>query len=348
MSGRRAAAWVGALVAVLSVAIAARLLTLATSGRPPRLGDGRTVASYGFDVTHLALPHGTLVAAGMPRDGVRALVHPDVWSSARMDAQRQRRRAPSLVPSDLVLGAVVHGQARAWPLRFLVWHEVVNDVIADEPVLVVHHALSGFSAVFTRRLGDGTIPTFGVSGLLWNSGPVLYDRSPGGESLWSPLLGRAISGAAASRPETLKLQPSQVVTWADWRGRHPDTTVLAPDPALAKEYRREPFGSYLGSDLLRFPAQPAWPHRDLPNKTLTLIVPQAAGGALAIPHPAAAARADSSGVVHLDAGDGHLTLRLTTRPATLAMTDPDPPPSLVAFAFAWYAAHPHDTRWLLP
>ncbi len=348
MSRRRAGTWVAALVAAVAVVIAARLAVLATSSGAPRLGDGRTVASYGFDLANLALPHGTLVAAGMPRDGVRALVNPEVWSTARMDSQRQRRRAPSLVSSDLVIGAVVDGQPRAWPLRFLVWHEVVNDIVAAEPVLVVHHALSGFSAVFARRLGDGSTPTFGVSGLLWNSGPILYDRTPGQESLWSPFLARAIAGAAASRGDTLKLRPSQVVTWADWRARHPDTTVLAPDPALAQEYRREPFGSYLGSDLLRFPVLPQWPHPQLAKKTPTLIVLSPNGRSLAIPHPTVAARADSHGVVRLDDEGRHWTLRLTSRPATLVIADENPPPSLVSFAFAWYAAHPDDTRWLLP
>ncbi len=347
MSRRRAGAWVAALIAAITVAIAARLVILASSTGATRLGDGRTVASYGFDLTNLALPNGSLLAAGMPRDGVRALVEPEVWSAARMDSQRQRRRAPYLVSSDLVIGAVVGGQPRAWPLRFLVWHEVVNDVVGNEPVLVVHHALSGFSAVFARRLGDGWVPTFGVSGLLWNSGPLLYNRGVGGESLWSPFLARAVAGAAASRGDTLEVLPSQVITWADWRARHPETTVVAPDPALAHEYRREPFGSYLGSDLLRYPVQPEWPHHDLPKKTLTLIVPRAAGDALAIPHPTAAVRADSGGVVHLDDEGLHLTLRLTTRPATLAIANENPPPSLVAFAFAWYAAHPDDTRWLL-
>lgn len=349
MSGRRPGVWVAALVALVAVALAVRLLVLATTRGQPRLGDGRTVASYGFDLTNLTLPHGTLVAAGMPRDGARALRSPEVWTAARMDAQREKRRAPRLVPSDLVIGAVRDGQPRAWPLRFLVWHEVVNDDMAGEPLLVVHHALSGFSAVFARRLPDGSIPTFGVSGLVWNSGPILYDRAPRDESLWSPFLARAITGGAAGRRATLQLLPSQVATWAEWRVQHPDTTVLAPDPAMRREYRREPFGSYLGSDLLRFPVEPAWPHSNLAKKTVTLIVPLPAGNFLAIPHPTAAGRAGTGGVVALADGGSPLMLRLTARPAAMSLAgEVPPPPSLCSFAFAWHAAHPHDTRWLMP
>lgn len=349
MSRRRAGAWVATLVSLAAALIAARLLVLATSGGQPRLGDGRTEESYGFDLSNLALPHGRLVAAGMPRDGVRALLSPEVWTAGRMDAQREQRRAPSLVPSDLVIGTVRHGQPRAWPLRFLVWHEVVNDDIAGEPLLIVHHALSGFSAVFARRLADGSIPIFGVSGLVWNSGPILYDRAPGSESLWSPFLARAIAGSAAQRRATLQLLPSQVATWADWRDRHPDTSVLAPDPALRREYRREPFGSYLGSDLLRFPVEPEWPHDGVPRKTLTLIVPSPAGTFLAIPHPTAASLGRPDGTAML-AGEGSpLTLRLTKRPVTMGIAgDGPPPPSLTAFSFAWHAAHPDGTRWLMP
>lgn len=349
MSSRRAGAWVATLIALVAVVLAARLLVLATSGGQPRPGDGRTVESYAFDLSHLALPHGTLLAAGMPRDGVRALLSPEVWTAERMDAQREQRRAPSLVPSDLVIGAVRDGQPRAWPLRFLVWHEVVNDEIAGEHLLVVHHALSGLSAVFARRLADGSIPTFGVSGLVWNSGPILYDRAPGTESLWSPFLARAIAGGATQRRATLQLLPSQVATWADWRDRHPDTTVLAPDPALRREYRREPFGSYLGSDLLRFPVEPEWPNDSVPRKTLTLIVPSPRGTFLAVPHPTAAALAGPDGTVMLADTDSPLTLRLTSRPATIAIAgDGPPPPSLTAFSFAWHAAHPDGTRWLMP
>lgn len=349
MKLRRPGTWLAILLAVIAIGLSFRLLSLASSRGSRPQGDGRTVASYQFDLTFVSLPHGKLVASGMPRDGATALTLPETWSAERMDAQRQQRRAPRLVPADLVIGVVQAGQARAYPLRFLVWHEVVNDEIAGQPLLVVHHALSGLSAVFARRLVDDSPPIFGVSGLLWNSGPVLYDRRPGEESLWSPLLARAIAGRAARRGAELQLLPSELTTWADWRSRYPGTTVLAPQPALHREYRREPFGSYLGSDLLRFPAEPAWPTQGVPQKTLTLIVPQASGGFLAITHAAAAAFAGKTGKVSLTRLDPPMKVRLTSRPATLALDGEDQRfPSLTAFAFAWYAAHPFDTTWVLP
>lgn len=345
---RRPGSWLAALLVFAALGLSARLLYLASSRGAPRQGDGRTVASYGFDLTILALPHGQLTAAGMPRDGAHALTLPPAWSAERMDAQRQQRRAPRLVPSDLVIGVVRAGQPRAYPLRFLVWHEVVNDEIAGEPVLVVHHALSGLSAVFARRLADGSTPTFGVSGLVWNSGPLLYDRTPGEESLWSPFLARPVAGRAAQQGARLELLPSQLATWGEWRTRHPDTTVLAPDPALSREYRREPFGSYLGSDLLRFPAEPTWPHEAVPRKTLTLVVPLASGRFLAVTHPAAAALVGQEGTTVRLPTEPPMGVRLTSRPPTLALDGEDQSsPSLTAFAFAWYAAHPTDTAWVL-
>lgn len=349
MTLRRPGTWLAVFLLITALGLSARLIHLASSRGTPRQGDGRAVASYGFDLTFLALPHGELMAAGMPRDGAHALTLPPAWSAERMDAQRQQRRAPRLVPSDLVIGVVRAGQARAYPLRFLVWHEVVNDEIAGEPVLVVHHALSGLSAVFARRLADGRTPTFGVSGLVWNSGPILYDRTPGRESLWSPFLARAVAGRAAQQEASLELLPSQLATWGEWRTRHPDTTVLAPDPALSREYRREPFGSYLGSDLLRFPAEPTWPHEAVPRKTLTLVVPLAPGRFLAVTHPAAAALAGPRATTARLPGEPPIGVRLTSRPPTLALDGEDQSsPSLTAFAFAWYAAHPRDTNWVLP
>ncbi len=349
MTLRRPGTWLAAFLVIAALGLSARLFHLVSSRGVPRQGDARAVASYGFDLIFLALPHGELMAAGMPRDGAQALTSPPAWSAERMDAQRQHRRAPRLVPSDLVIGVVRGGQPRAYPLRFLVWHEVVNDEIAGEPVLVVHHALSGLSAVFARRLADGSTPIFGVSGLVWNSGPLLYDRIPAEESLWSPFLARAVAGSAARQGMRLELLPSQLATWREWRTLHPDTTVLAPDPALSREYRREPFGSYLGSDLLRFPAKPAWPHEAVPRKTLTLVVPLASGRFLAVTHPAATALASPGATTALIPTDPPINVRLTSRPPTLALAGGDqPPPSLTAFAFAWYAAHPTDTAWVLP
>lgn len=346
MNGQRVGRWVAAGVTLVALVLAARLLSFAARPRPAGRGDGRTVASYGFNLAGLALPHGQLVAAGMPRDGVHALTHPEVWSPDRMDAQRSRRRAPRLLAGDPVIGVVAGSQARAYPLRLLAWHEVVNDTLGEVPLLVVHHPLSGLSAVFLRHLPDGSTPEFRVSGLLWNSGPILYHRAAEGETLWSPLLARAIAGPASGT--LLEVYPAWVTTWGDWRARHPATTVLAPLPTFAREYRRDPYSSYLGSDLLRFPATPPWPTEELPRKTPTLVLALATGTYLAVPYPTAASVVGPDGRARLAYEGQPLELELTRRPPLLRLPQGDPRPSLAVFAFAWHAAHPTDTKWLMP
>jgi hypothetical protein len=121
------------------------------------------------------------------------------------------------------------GRARAYPLSILGWHEVVNDRLGG-PLLVTYCPLCGSGVVADRRIGsgpgDGIVTSFGVSGLLWRGNLVLYDRATG--SLWSQLLGRAVRGPRTG--ERLRLLPSRLTTWGEWREGHPDTEVLLPPP----------------------------------------------------------------------------------------------------------------------
>jgi hypothetical protein len=106
-----------------------------------RLGDGRTVASYGFDLTDALVPRNRIAAAGMPRDGLLALVNPATLTTAEVDAANHEGRGKFLLPHDRVLGLDLAGEARAYPLRLLRWHEVVNDRVGGRDVLVSYNPL---------------------------------------------------------------------------------------------------------------------------------------------------------------------------------------------------------------
>jgi hypothetical protein len=309
------------------------------------IGDGRDPSTYGYALQPSLVPREAIVAGGMPKDGLPALVDPPAWSLAELDAAaaRQRRRK-ILVADDRVIGVRSGGQARAYPLRVLVWHEVANDALGGVPILVAYHPLSD-AAVVARRPRD---TTFGVSGLLLDSTQVVYERSTAGrgESLWAPLALRAVTGPSAAAGAVLEPIPCAVTTWRAWREAHPETTVLAPDPRLGKEYGRDPYVSYLGNDELRFPVRREFPAAWCPRKTPVLAV-RCDGRWVALPYPVAASRVDRDGIATIEVGGRTRRVRVGLKPPTLALEDGgEPLPSVQAFAFAWYALHPDDTVWV--
>ncbi|MDY6764458.1 MAG: DUF3179 domain-containing protein, partial [Halobacteria archaeon] len=141
----------------------------------------------------------------------------------------------------------------AYPLRILNWHEIVNDNF-DGPLLVTYCPLCG-SGVTAIREVDGEETIFGVSGLLWNSDLVMYDKKT--ESLWSQILATAVRGPKTG--EKLDLLPSTLTTWSEWKDSYPDSKVLLPPPksgtivgdsfnAELIEYTRNKYTIYEDSD----------------------------------------------------------------------------------------------------
>lgn len=325
-----------------------RALTLIRQHRGTVRGDGVTPSSYGFSLHGAAVPADDIVASGAVKDGVRALDHPLTWSAAEISEQWGSQRGKFLVPGDRVAGIVLGGEARAYPLRLLAWHEVVNDVVGGLPVAVVYSPLSDTVAAFDRRT-DGETRTFGVSGLLWNSTTLLYDRrdDPAEESLWGLLPPRPLAGPALAAGQGLSLLPVTLTTWERWLHLHPVTRVLAPDPTMRQQYRRAAYSSYLGSELLRFPVRPLPPPHTVPLKTPVVVIPDAAHY-YALTHPALLARASRDGAVEMDLGRRRWRFRVGERPAVIEVYAPDGtvPPVLHTFFFAWYACQPTATRWV--
>ncbi|MFB6362386.1 MAG: DUF3179 domain-containing protein [Halobacteriales archaeon] len=150
-------------------------------------------------------------------------------------------QATWLKPSDRVIGVEIKGQARAYPLRILNVHEVVNDRLAGQAIAVTYCPLCRSGLVFSRRVNGQTL-TFGVSGKLLDANLVLYDRQT--ETYWSQIRGEAIVGPLV--PTTLTLRPSTITTWADWRRGHPDTQVLSRDTGIYPKatYGSNPYAGY--------------------------------------------------------------------------------------------------------
>ncbi len=175
---------------------------------------------------------------GAAKDAIPAITEPAFasdWSD--VDA--------TLSADSRVIGVAVDGEARAYPLAILNWHEVVNDTFGG-PLLVTYCPLCGSGVTAERRV-NGETTVFGVSGLLWKSDLVMYDELT--ESLWSQVLGKAVKG-----PETgtsLALRPSSMTTWGEWQAEYPDTEVLLPSPksktvngGVSRRYNDDPYTGY--------------------------------------------------------------------------------------------------------
>jgi hypothetical protein len=161
--------------------------------------------------------------------GIAALLDPDFIEG---------KDARYLIDDELVLGIVHKGEARAYPYRILIWHEIVNDVIQDAPIMVSYCPLC-FTGVAFDSVIDGKRELFGVSGKLYNSELVMYDQST--ESYWPQSLGKAVVGERTGT--IMKKIPLDVVRWGDWLKAHPDTKVLSLDTGFSRSYGRNPYGS---------------------------------------------------------------------------------------------------------
>lgn len=332
-----------ALLAVAAVFLWSISRWLRTQERA--VGDGTSVATYGFPLEPCLVSRHTLVASGMPKDGLKAITAPRIWTVAQLRSLTGRRYRKLLLASDPVAGVVLAGESRAYPLRFLTWHEVVNDTLAGTPVAVTYHPISGGVVVFDRRVAGETVE-LAVSGLLLDSSQLLYDRQShaSAESLWSQLQMRAIAGPAAARHRTLRPLPVTVAPWAWWLAQHPDTTLLAPVERLLPDYRRNPYGSYFGSDLLRYPVALLPPTAELPLKTP--IVAVALGDrfhAFTLPFVTGSSEHGSRTlrIAGLD-----LRFHWQGRPTAMWLEQPSARlPVARSLLFAWYAAHHTDTVW---
>lgn len=191
-------------------------------------------------VKHL-IPLDKIKGGGPPKDGIPSIDNP-VFASIR--------DSNFMSDSDTVIGLEINGQAKAYPLFILVWHEIVNDVVGGTPVSVTYCPLCYTNQVFERVI-DGQAVEFGTSGKLYNSNLLMYDRFT--ESYWSQALGMAVTGELSGYQ--LNLIPFDVITWGDWKKIHPDTLVLTTDTGHIRSYATDPYGSYYTEPRIMFPVE---------------------------------------------------------------------------------------------
>ena len=172
-----------------------------------------------------------IFSGGVPRDGIPPIDDPKFTDFAEA-VQFIAGREP-------VVALRVNGEARAYPLQILTFHEIVNDVIGGRPVAVTFCPLCNSSVVFDREV-LGSVLRFGVSGNLRNSDLIMWDDVT--ETWWQQLTGEGLVGHLAG--VTLTFLPSQLIAFDEFKAAFPDGQVLSRDTGFSRPYGRNPYGGY--------------------------------------------------------------------------------------------------------
>lgn len=182
-----------------------------------------------FEKTSVAFSE--IISGGPPKDGIPPIDNPQFVSVDEVD---------DLPDTEPVIGLTIDGEMKAYPLRILMWHEIVNDVLAGVPVTVTFCPLCNATIVFDRRVGERVLD-FGTTGKLRNSDLVMWDRQT--ESWWQQALGRAIVGHYTGTQ--LAFIPSRLESWSNFKTRaNPRARVLVPSTPSLRAYGRNPYAGY--------------------------------------------------------------------------------------------------------
>ena len=252
------------------------------------------------DVSKHLVPLEDIISGGPPPDGIPAIDRP-AWVTAAAAASWLR-------PQEPVLALEVNGDARAYPLQILMWHEIVNDTVGDKPVVVTYCPLCNSGLVF-ERVVEGTTLDFGTSGKLYKSDLVMYDRQS--HSLWAQMEGRAIVGERAGT--RLKAVPANTVAFEDWKAAHPSGRVLSRETGHRRSYGSNPYDGYDQPNLRPFLFHDRPDERRPPKERVVGV--KIGEAARAYPWPPLA----REGVVHDTLGGEPLVIFY--RPGTLSALD---------------------------
>ena len=303
-----------------------------------------------------------VIWGGVKQDGIPPLREPKMIPAAQ---------ATWLADENVIFGLAINGDARAYPQRILAWHEMFTDTVGGTAVAGVYCTLCG-SMILYETKHNNTTYRLGTSGFLFRSNKLMYDQTT--QSLWSTLGGEPVVGRLVGKGIRLKRGSVVTTTWAEWRKRHPQTTVLSLETGHQRDYAEGvAYREYFATDELMFQV----PKRDdrLANKAevLGLVFARAADKPIAIAadflksrpahhdrtgdvrfvvltDPSGANRVYHSDTVTFTGFDGQQTAtdsdgqQWTMSEDKLSANDGKTLPRLPAhraFWFGWYAAFPH-------
>ncbi len=185
---------------------------------------------WSTDFSQHSVDYGEILSGGPPKDGIPSIDDPVFVTINEIK---------DIADQEPVMGLEINGDARAYPLRVLMWHEIVNDTVGGRPVTVTYCPLCNAALVFDRVV-DGQPDTFGTTGKLRNSDLVMYDRRT--ESWWQQFTGEAIAGELTGTE--LELIPSRLESFVRFKARFPDGKVLVPNNEGMRNYGANPYMGY--------------------------------------------------------------------------------------------------------
>ena len=221
--------------------------------------NGNTSSPGSDSLQSWSIPRDEVFDGGPGKDGIPALTEPEFISAEAADY---------LKDDELVIGFVHGDEARAYPHHILDWHEIINDRVGEVNIALTYCPLTGTGIGWNREI-DGNVTTFGVSGLLYNSNLIPYDRET--NSNWSQMRLDCVNGKLKGRK--VETFPLVETTWHTWREMYPSTKVVSRNTGHNRDYGRYPYGNYRTShSSLIFPV--ANEDNRLPNKERVLGIVQ--------------------------------------------------------------------------
>ena len=180
------------------------------------------------------IPSSEVVSGGVGRDGIPSVDNPQFLPASQITYMQEE---------DLIVGFLSDGEIKGYTHPVLDWHEIVNDRVGDTPIAITYCPLTGSAIGWDRRV-DGQETTFGVSGLLYNTNLIPYDRLT--ETNWSQMGLRAVNGALRGRNANLH----QVVEmpWSTWKAMYPEAEVLTTATGFTRNYGSYPYRRGNGQD----------------------------------------------------------------------------------------------------
>jgi hypothetical protein len=221
------------------------------------------------DFARREAPLSEFLSGGPPKDGIPAIDAPRFLRVHEVDFVRSE---------EPVIELVVNGEARAYPIQILIWHEIVNDTIAGVPVAVTFCPLCNTALVFDRRV-DGDVLDFGTTGKLRHSDLVMYDRQT--ESWWQQFGGQALVGEYAGT--RLDRFPARIVAWREFAAQQPDGRVLSRQTGHDRLYGANPYEGYDDIDSPPIAPVPNADDKRLPPKERVVFI-ERGGDAVVVPY----------------------------------------------------------------
>jgi len=275
----------------------------------------------GFDLNHLIIDQSEVFSGGPGRDGIPSIDHPKFIAPAEVNF---------LHDDDMVISFTQGDVTKAYPIRILIWHEIANDTINGKPITVTYCPLCGSGMVFDRVI-DGKTKSFGVSGLLYRSDVLMYDRES--MSLWSQLGMKGVSKEAIGKK--LDWLPSEHLIWSAWRQKYPNGSVLSTDTGYNRQYASQAYERYFASKNVMFPVPKFRDELEDKSKVIGIIID---GIAKAYPLKLLKQKLVINDIVAKK--DIHIIYDTKTKLVTITDKTNTVIPSVEAYWFAWQGFYP--------